>query len=144
MGTPKIWNRIHGQSNKKPSSIHQFIIFTMQDSNGRYLAKVVGGNDESFCAINAPPNGELSLDQVIKPQKKKTRRALISLSEPGHKFPGFVPGALHTAKYFISFGSLEWRCIARVRLCDGNSDRNEGRVDRCLGNWELILVSLKV
>ena len=86
-----MWNRVHGQTNKKPSSHHQFTVFTMFDSTGRYLAKIVGAQDDSFCVLNAPLEGEPSVEDVVKSLKEKTIRALSSLSEPGHKFQDLFP-----------------------------------------------------
>ena len=47
---PRNWNRIHG--NGKSTSGGQFHIETMKDSTGKYVAKIVGTNDESVVVID--------------------------------------------------------------------------------------------
>jgi len=47
---PRNWNRVHG--NGKSTSGGQFHIETMKDSTGRYVAKIVGTNDESVVVID--------------------------------------------------------------------------------------------
>lgn len=37
----------------------------MLDTNGRYLAKVVGAEKDSFCVLQAPLEGEPTVDDVV-------------------------------------------------------------------------------